>query len=488
MFFNCEDAIDIEQPGRLSPEVTFETIEDLRQGLLGAYAEFDLTREVSMSANFTDETAQGVSSGGQGENTSFVFNLTAASAASSTFWINGYQELNALNRVIEASSLITPEGDVEQTEFDDILGQAFALRAFSHFQLLSYYTTDYTDDNALGVIKMDFVPSVSDKLLRNTNGEIYELIEEDLNKASTMIEDQANPIFVSKDFVTALRARMAAYRQDYAAAETFATQLLTSYPLADRDSYKDMFIDENNDEIIFKLDRVFNGPYDNQPTAGSVASQGWLGGVFAFTNATVGGGAYYEFGRSLFNLFDPNDIRYDVCLAPTSIVAPDYQNTTNYLAEDVLVIAKYPGIPEQTLLNDQKVFRASEMQLILAEVYASRGNINGPTNSTASAIKELRDARFGSDQPLPSYADEIEAFAAILNERRVEFAFEGHRWKDIKRLGVRANQGAERDPIDATEFNMTQSLPPTDHRFTLAIPIVEFNANPALREQQNPGY
>ena len=127
------------------------------------------------------------------------------------------------------------------------------------------------------------------------------------------------------------------------------------------------------------------------------------------------------------------------------------------------------------------------MLLILAESFAEAGNFNGTTNSTAALIKQLRDARFGTAQTLPNYANKTEAFAAILNERRVEFAFEGHRWKDIKRLGARANQGALRDPLDCA-FNGACSLAPNDYRFTLPIPQVEFNGNPGLRAQQNPGY
>jgi hypothetical protein len=66
-------------------------------------------------------------------------------------------------------------------------------------------------------------------------------------------------------------------------------------------------------------------------------------------------------------------------------------------------------------------------------------------------------------------------------------AFEGFRYKDLKRLGERANQGVLKDAVDC-EFNGACSLSASDIRFTMPLPIVEFNANPGLREQQNPGY
>jgi hypothetical protein len=480
VFSRCENAIDITQVGRVTADVAFTNVSELRDGLIGAYGTFDLTREVALAVNYTDETAEGTENGGQGRTTGHIFNLNAGSAAASTFWTNGYDRLNALNRVIDAADLVVPTNATETAEKNDILGQVYALRAYANFQLVSYYSTDYSNDDALAVIKVDFVPSITDKLLRSTNKELFDLIEDDLTKAASLIQDQSNTIFVSKDFVTALRARMAAYRQDYTTAETLAKSLMTKYPLANRTQYRLMFVDEDNTEIIFKLQRDVNGIYDNQPGSGTVAATGWIGGVTLFGSNTP----YYEIGRSLFNLIDPNDVRYNVILDPVSIVAPDYQNTGDYRTEDVLQVNKYPGKPGQVLLNDNKVFRSSEMHLIIAEAKIARNDLSG----AALDIKTLRDARFGSAQALPVYSSQTAAYAALLNERRVEFAFEGHRWKDIKRLGVRANQGAERDPIDVAEFGMTATLAPNDYRFTLPIPLVEFNGNPELRAQQNPGY
>ncbi|MDH7444490.1 RagB/SusD family nutrient uptake outer membrane protein [Aquimarina sp. 2201CG14-23] len=482
---SCEDAIDIQQVGRITPEVAFQSLEDLSDGLSGVYIAYDAVQDIAFSAVFTDEVSIGVESGGQGL-VDYTFQLDATSNAADSFWSRGYFEINRVNRLIAGAEFVTPETD-EQEEYDNILGQAYALRAFSHFKLLTYYSTDLTDDNALGVIAVDFVPGIDQKLLRNTNGEVFALIESDLNTAENLLSTQSSSIFVSKDFITALRARMAAYRQQYTAAASYANQLLATYPLADQGQYFNMYLDTDVSEIIFKLERTVGDAYDRQGTSGLVSSTGWAGGRFAFTNATIDGGPYFEMGRSLFNLLDTGDIRFNVNISPSSIISPDYQNATDFVNEDVLVINKYQGSDNQPLMNDLKIFRSSEMVLILAEASANDGNINGASNSTAAYIKQLRDARFGSDQTLPVYANQTEAFAAILNERRIEFAFEGHRYLDLKRLGERAGQGISKDPLDC-EFNGACTLPVTDHRFTLPIPLRELNANPGLRAQQNPGY
>ena len=486
LIMSCTNAIDIEQVGRVTADVAFETVGDLNDGLNDVYGRLDQTREVAMAAIYTDEVAEGRENGGQGRTTGAVFNLNAGSAAASTFWTNGYSTLNAVNRIIAAAELIETTTAEEVASINDILGQAYAIRAYTHFQLISYYSTDYTDDNALGVIKLDFVPSIADKLLRSTNGELFTFIQEDLANATTLIASEKDTYRVSKDFVTALRARIAAYRQDYVTAQNLAQELLTKYPIASRGDYDLLFKDLGTAEVIFNLKRDVNGIYDNQPGSGTVAASGWIGGVFAFVSTGASGGSYFEFNRSLFNLFDKNDIRYDVSVGDESIIADDYTNLSDYRGEDVLLVSKFPGKPGQDLLNDNKVFRSSEMLLIIAEAKAHNNDLVG----AAQEIQKLREARYktGTAPALQVFNNQQEAFAAILNERRVEFAFEGHRWKDIKRLGVRANQGVKRDPFDSAEFSMTPTLAPDDFRFTLPLPIVEFNANPALREQQNPGY
>ena len=136
VFYNCENAIDIEQVGRVTEDVAYTNVSELEAGLYGAYGFFDLTREVAMAVNYTDETAEGTDNGGQGKTTGAIFNLNAGSSAASTFWTNGYDRLNALNRLIEASDLITPADDTEAAQKNDILGQAHALRAYANFHRL----------------------------------------------------------------------------------------------------------------------------------------------------------------------------------------------------------------------------------------------------------------------------------------------------------------------------------------------------------------
>ena len=52
VLMGCNDAIDIRQPGRLDAANAFQSVDDLEQGLLGVYDQWDLTPEISPRLQF----------------------------------------------------------------------------------------------------------------------------------------------------------------------------------------------------------------------------------------------------------------------------------------------------------------------------------------------------------------------------------------------------------------------------------------------------
>jgi len=476
-FSSCEDAIDIIQPGELGPDVTFQTVDDLQLGLNGVYSAIAGENPIAFSTVFTDEVAIGFANGGQGLNGGeYVFNLTAASGDPAAIWYSNYSLINRANRVIAGASLVTPTAANEAT-YKNILAQAHILRAWGHFVLLSHFTTNMADDSALGVIKLDFVPLVTDQLPRNTNGEVFALINEDLNFVSSLSTNAANTsrTFVSTDFVKAFRTRMAAYRGKYAEVTALADQLIAAYPLTPRSAtvadqntslYLNIWTDvaipnATQNEVIFKLERV---PGNRQINA-----------TWASINSTVNGSPFYEMSTSLYNLLNnPNDIRRRAFLSPSSDPA------TNRL-----VIGKYPGSGGIAQLNDIKIFRIPEMYFLKAEALADAGNFAG----VAAQLRVVTNARFvaGTAPVIAVPASKQAAFAEILKQRRIELCFEGHRYLDLKRLGVKAGVSIDRAPEDCSIYNAC-TIPNTDFRFTMPIPFQELSANTGIKDQQNPGY
>ena len=474
---SCNDAIEIEQPGRLGAENAFQDVSDLRAGLLGAYNFLDSTNEMGLSAAMTDESHRGKDNGGQ-NNDEQNFNLTSSNGYVSGIWGSNYGAIGMANRVIQAAATIDPSED--QDEYDNILGQAHAIRAYAHFQILTYFSPDYTDDSALaGLLVTSPAEDIFESRARSTNGEFYTAISADLQMASDLINASEGINFMGADFVTALRARMSAYKGDYAMADTYAASLLVDYPIATKAQYTAMFEDTDFTEVIFSLQRSIGDSYDGQGTEGG----GWAGSLFAFVDATASGGPFMEMSRAVFNILDGTDdvrLTRNLNVAESSIDT-DYQNNDNYLNDDVLLVFKYPG-GTQPLLNDLKVFRSSEMLLIRAEAAADANDFA----AAAAFLKELRDARYGTAQALPSFNTQEDAFKGVLEERRLELLFEGHRWVDLKRLGSRSGPFGTINRDAKESENLADDILTSDYRFTLPIPLAETTANSGV--VQNNGY
>ena len=488
--FSCKDAIDIDQPGRLTDVRAFESIDDLKTGIYWLYDNLDWTPDMALSAMYTDEIGIGVQSGNQGLS-QYDYILTPSSTASSAFWTGLYDLVNFANRVIEGAAVYTPTSD-EQDQYDAILAHATAIRAFGHLKLLAYFTpaSDYTNDDALAIPLVMKVPSITEQPSRDTVGTVFSAILADLNSAQQHIDTDLGLVgdansYKTGDAITAVKAIIAAMRGNYNDALTLSETLVQKYPLATVEEYPLIFTDEVDTEVIFKLERTRNDSYDGQGSVGSVAAGGWAGAIFCFSGPTAD--PYFEVGRALFNVLEDGDIRKDVIVHPESVVDTDYASKTagEFKQSDILYVGKHKGSEGQELMNDLKVIRVAEMYMIHAEAQAALGDLSG----AATTLTTLRNARFSTPQLPFAFSNQAEAFGAIVDERRIEFAFEGNRYFTLKRLGPRANRDAVKDPKDC-ELAAVQncSLSSSDYRFTLPIPLIEFDGNPNLRNQQNPGY
>lgn len=364
---------------------------------------------------------------------------------------------------------------------NSILAEARVLRAWAYLQLETYFSTDMSDDNALGVMLLDFVPSVDVQLPRVANSQIYDLMEADLayGEANLSTNSTINPFagdykYVTPNLINAIRARFYLYRKDYVQAQTYALAAINGGTPSNAVTYNLMWNDLSQGETIFAASRPATGSWGN------------IAGLFFFNSTDLTGGCFHDMGRNLFNLLDayPSDVRRVNWIDATSAIDPGYATNSNYVSSDVLVINKYPGKGVQALRNDIKLFRLSEMFLILAETYV--GGTTVDLVAAANQVQAIRTAR-GTGQTLPSYATPQDAWADIMLERRKELCFEGHRYVDIKRLGALAgNMSIDRNATDDEVSGTPLTLPLTDHRFTLPIPQNEVAGNVSI--QQNPNY
>lgn len=489
---SCDDAVDIVQDGELPYDETVETVADMQQFLVGAvYGGVTNSGEIAFTSVFTDEVGIGPSNGGQ-EVDLHRFNLNASSAYPASIWLQHYAVINRVNRLLEAAEKVTPvvdnsdpENIIDETPaYNDILAQARTIRAYSYVQLLSYFSTDMSDDSALGVMLYDFVPELEQKLPRVANSEIFALIEGDLAfaRANVIAQTPEAYKFVSKTLVDAIAARMYLYRKNYPLAKQYAQAVVSSgLSLSTRTVYQTIWSDAAGGETIFAVSRPVANTWED------------IAGTWYFNTTSATGGCFLDMGRNLYNLFPTDnpingsavsaiDIRKSLFVDSSRFENLDYNTAPNYIVTDVLPINKYPGKGNTPLRNDLKLFRLSEMYFILAECAVAEGQL--PV--AAGYIKNVRDRRFNAPQTLPAYANATAAWADILLERRKELCFEGFRYLDIKRLGVLANQSIDRHPTDDAVKSSPTTISNTDYRFTLPIPQSEISGNGTI--QQNPNY
>ena len=481
---SCSDALDIVQDGELYRPEAFKTVADLRSYLVGdIYSRVDNTNEITFSAVFTDEVGIGPSNGGQDKEL-HRFQLNANSDEPAGMWSNHYTVINRVNRLLEFSNQVVTTTAATTASKNAILAEARALRAYSYLQLVSFFSVNPADPNALGVI-LSTTPDRYDLIVarpRVKNQLIYDLIESDLSFAATNVPTTAtNYKFVTRRFIAATRARMYLYRKDYNNAELYATAALaTGGALSSGTTYSGIWNADSQGECIFAASRPVAGAWSN------IASN------FYFNTTNLGGSPFLDMGRNLFNLYNqfPTDVRRTSWIDPSSSINSGYASDAQYVNTDVLCIDKYPGKPVPTttpLRNDLKIFRNSEMVLILAECRVA-GTTASPSSLTAAAtlVRSIRTAR-GTGQALVTYNNAQEAWADILLERRKELAFEGHRYLDIKRLAALAgNQGIDRNNTDDDILGQPLTLLLSDYRWTLPIPQLEVAGNVSI--QQNPGY
>ncbi len=152
------------------------------------------------------------------------------------------------------------------------------------------------------------------------------------------------------------------------------------------------------------------------------------------------------------------------------------------------------------------IFRYAEVLLNLAE--AINEAADNTTNRT-EAFNQLRAIRtragipvgttVGFQHGLKTNMTQIEMREAIRNERRIEMAFEEQRFWDIRRwriANVISNSNVRGVKITRTapntftyQFNIVDKLnfDPVKN-YVYPIPLNEITSNPAMNNQQNPGY
>lgn len=514
---SCSDAYDIQQKGEINdPYEAFRNPQDIARGINAIYSSIPGETEVNFVSTFTDEVSLGLENGGQGIiSGEFGFNMEANNSFAASLWNSHYTMINRINRLEEISKKLMEGASADDANAHrNNLAELYVLRAYAHYKLFAYFTPNYTNGSGMSAIILDHVPPVdyNYSLPRNTVNEVKKFIFDDLLAAEDLRQSGWSGInYVNSGMIEAIRVKMYAMTEEWDNVLTHGQIIMNQYTLANASQYTNLFsrvnptdFTEPSFETIFKLKRTLN-------SGGNVA------GAWYSVNVSDGGSYFYEMGRSLYNVFDKldpskegqdfgalrNDVRYNVNLDPDTKVLTSYESATQseFTVNDILLIGKYQGMVGAELKNDIQIFRVADVLLAMAEARAAKGQFIGASTDPDDILNQYTDVysilytiRFNRSNDMslitmPVVNSTQSAFKAILDERQVELAFEGHRYLDMKRLGTKAgSNGFTRYSKDCA-INSACNLPINSYKMTLPIPIGEMNGNKSLTtDSQNPGY
>jgi hypothetical protein len=340
-----------------------------------------------------------------------------------------------------------------QTAVNRIKGQALAIRALVHFDLLRYFVNDYARNSTSPGIPYITSFDYEVKPSRGTVQAGYNAIEADLLAARTMLLNIDHAVngssgntraYMDRYVIDAILARLYLYSGQYTNAIQRATTVINAFPLTSRSEFLDIWTDASNKEVIWSL------TFD--------AGQGGPGYAAYFPQPDA---SQYAPDPDLLGLYTAGDVRADAYFATIGgrVVLSKY-------------LAKAAALTNPDGVVNFKAFRSGEMYLIRAEAYARSAN-----DALGSLdLNTLRSARISGYTPVSLTGAAL--LNAIATERRKELVAEGHRFFDLKRTTRTVAR------VSCSSFC---TLAPASRAWTWPIPQPEIDANPAILPQ-NPGY
>lgn len=377
--------------------------------------------------------------------------------STSGLYFNAYVAVRRANAVLENIDKLTPE-----TLRPNYRGEALAARALAHFDLARLYGKGYVQATAadLGV---PYITStdVTQKPARETLRQTYDKVVADLVEAEAIINVTNGVGRLNKVAVNGLLSRVYLYRGEWQKAVDAATKSLTANgnvgSIAD---YPNIFRDATENGVLFKLriidkDAIQVGVNYSQGSANGIRSE-------------------YVIDYDLFTKYAKNDVRLTTGTQTSNFSGTPYNH-----------IAKYLGrATGNSNVVDVKVLRVAEVLLNRAEALF---RLSKDADALAD-LNRLRVNRYTGFDAIKATETSTALAEAIDLERRLELAFEGHRFFDLKRR----NQPIVRNTKSGDLANGTgityvkPGFAASDTKFQLPIPQSEINANPNII--QNPGY
>jgi starch-binding outer membrane protein, SusD/RagB family len=454
---SCEDRLELQPQQSLSTDLAFADKRSSQGSLIGVYSAVqDLEVFGALPQVISDY---------QGDNVDFIgsfptlqeiyqYNTLSDNSSIALIWRDHYVAILAANAVIENVPKVT-DPTFAEAEKTQVIAEAKFLRAITYFQLVNLFAQPIN----IGGATAPGVPLVLDPFkgevnfpARATVGEVHAQIKKDLEEAATGLPVTYATADLTRGRATrgaanGMLARLHLYRGEFAEAAAKAQQLIGSnvYSLANNYSFYNGLTPEDVFSVIMTA-------IDNSRTG----TGGWAS---YYSPAEAGARGDAPFSDDLIKAYqkEPGDKRFAL---------------SRRGANGRLYTTKFADAVNNS--DNAPVMRITEMYLTAAEALAE---LNGINPTSISLMNQLRTRAGLPVWTATTFATKAAFIAAILDERRKELAFEGHRRMDLLRKGL---------PLRPTgDVNASQAAA-GQPKTILPIPQREVDLNKNLT--QNKGY
>ena len=491
-FTSCSKSfVEQTNPNAASVDNAYKTEADITSGLYGVYQALRSGNCIGEGAQlWTDDRADDVNTTDNQSNNGEPFQFTAFSLVPSnsylqSHWSALYVPISRANLILSVIDKISFASNDTKTQY---IAELKFIRAYMYFNLVKEF-----GDVPLVTERLTLPEQATALTFREKREKVYAQIVADLKDVVgsnlPVVQPAAGKGRVSLQAANGLLGQVyltMATNLDANKAENLnnaKTYLLACYNQKAFNTLSDIpFTDvfdvskkSTNPEIIFQI--VYK--QGDQNYSSSLAKNNQAKGE-TINSLFVSQGAGGLFTKDLLNEFETGDVRTDFSVK----YAPAVSGYFISKFRDASAAATSNGYGG----NDWILLRYADIILTLAEVYMY-------LNDNTSAISYLNMVRARAQRPDyatmmtdPNYASRYPTLKlAILHERRVELAFEHHRWHDLTRF-FNAQELVEyfhaKKQADYDNSPLTNC---TTKDYYFPIPYSEYKLNPD-KMYQNPGY
>jgi len=522
----CNNILDKSPLDEMGDDVFWEDPVLISYYINDLYTELPLDQFV-LSESRSDNSVHSQRDSWRSSNLMFNYDGLSAGAPNENTWNSSYTKIRKCNRFFERIEY----SPVEETQINTYKGEVYFLRAFFYFELVKRYG---------GVILLDKVLSVDDnwEIPRSTDKACYDFILSDLEQACALLPDKwtgSDKGRATKGAAWALKSRVTLYDKRYdetikSAAEVYKLgyELI---PGETPEQYRSIWWSTNkdNNELIF--DKQYKSPdvYNNMLVYNMVTyvnnpygDRGW-GGVGPTQNLVdeyelADGSPAPKFnGKPDTEIYDVNETGIYKNREPRFYASIVAHGTEIWLNGDKgpVAVDRYLGdTPDKgdgsmTGYNiwkwidydnynypyagaNGKDHSTNWIYLRLAEIILNDAEARLETNDITGALTAVNKIRQRVGLPDLAETDQSKLRELIRKERRVELAFEDHRFWDVRRwkIGPETQNGNIYGVRFKSETEFYVSRTDTriwgDRQYLHPIPYSEIERISVL--EQNPGY